>query len=164
MKAINTAKITRRAVRFDTIDQALAEAARITALQKSNAAQYAGNWDASQIINHVAAWAEYAYTPNPMRAPWFVKLLLRPMKSRFLNKGLPAGRHIPKIPGGTLATEKVPIDAALERFQKIFTRLKTDPPTQPSPVFGTLTHEEAIKLNLRHAELHMSFVKNCEPL
>jgi len=160
MSAVDTSKAVRRTLRFETLDQALAEAARLAALQKSGAAQYAGNWDAAQILNHVGAWAEYAYVPNPVRAPWFVKLLVKPMKNKFLNQGLPAGRLIPKIPGGTTHIEKMPIDQALERFQKSFTRLKTDPPTQPSPVFGRMTHEEAIKLNLRHAELHMSFVKN----
>ena len=158
--SINTNKAPRRKVRFETIDHAIAEARRIATMVNSGTAQYSGNWNAGQILNHVAAWAEYAYVANPMKAPWFIKLLVRPFKRKFLNSGLPAGRIIPNIPGGTLATEKVPTDAALARFETSFARLKTDPPTQPSPVFGMMTHEEAIKLNLRHAELHMSFVKN----
>ncbi|HVT82169.1 MAG TPA: DUF1569 domain-containing protein [Phycisphaerae bacterium] len=156
---VNTGKVARRAIRFETTDQAIAEAERIAKLAADGKIEYLGNWDASQILNHVAAWAEYAYAPNPVRAPWFVRLLVRPLKNKFLNQGLPAGRLIPRVPGGTTHIEKVQLDEALARFQKSFARLKVDPPTEPSPVFGRMTQEEAIKLNLRHAELHMSFVK-----
>jgi hypothetical protein len=158
--AVNTAKAARRSLRFDTIDQALAEARRIAALESAGAIQYSGNWTAGQILNHVGAWAEYAYLENPVKAPWFVRLLVKPFRGRLLNKGLPAGRLIPRIRGGTLHIEPVDAAIALARFEKAFSRLKTDPPTFPSPVFGWMTQEDAIKLNLRHAELHMSFVKN----
>jgi hypothetical protein len=158
--AINTAKSPRRPLRFATIDRALAEADRIAALARAGAIQYSGNWDAGQILNHLAAWAEFAYSPIPLRVPWFIKLFIRPMKNRILRKGLPAGRLIPRVPGGTLATEPAPLNPALARFQKAFARLKTDPPTMPSPIFGKLTQEEAIQLNLRHAELHLSFIKS----
>ena len=157
---VDTSKVTRRPLRFSSIDEAIAEARRITALAQSGKIQYLGNWDASQILNHLAGWAEHAFTPNPVHAPWLIKLLVRPLKNRFLNKGLPSGRHIPKIPEGTTHTEKGPVDQALARFEKAFTNLQTEIPTQPSPVFGRMTQEEYIKLNLRHAELHMGFIKN----
>lgn len=157
---VDTAKAVRRTLRFDTIDHALVEARRIAGLESAGTIQYSGNWTAGQILNHVGAWAEYAYSENPVKAPWFVRLLVKPFRGRFLNNGLPAGRLIPKIPGGTLHIEPVDVNIALARFEKAFTRLKNDPPTFPSPVFGIMTHEEAVKLNLRHAELHLSFVKN----
>jgi hypothetical protein len=157
---INTAKSPRRPLRLATIDGALAEADRIAALARAGTIQYSGNWDAGQILNHLAAWAEFVYTPMPLRVPWFIRLVVRPMKNRILRKGLPAGRRIPRVKAGTLATEHVSLDPALARFQKAFHRLTTDPPTMPSPLFGKLTQHEAIQLNLRHAELHMSFVKS----
>ena len=40
---------------------------------------------------------------------------------------------------------------------KFFGRLESQVPTRPNPLFVSLTHEEYIKLNLRHAELHLSF-------
>ncbi|HEY4329175.1 MAG TPA: DUF1569 domain-containing protein [Phycisphaerae bacterium] len=101
-------KPPRRKLRFNSIDEALAEAARIAALQSAGTIQYSRTWTAGQILNHCAAWAEYAYSPNPLKAPWFVKLLIRPLKSRYLNKGFPAGRGIPNVKGGTLHTEPIP--------------------------------------------------------
>jgi hypothetical protein len=37
-------------------------------------------------------------------------------------------------------------------------QLKTQAPTAPSPILGTLTHEEWIAMHLRHAELHLGFL------
>jgi hypothetical protein len=154
-----TKKPGRRPIRFETIDQALAEGRRIAQLEADGAASYAGNWTCGQILNHLGAWAEFAYTPSPLKVPWLLKLFVKPLRSRLLNKGLPAGGRVPKVPGGTLETERVSAAEGLARFEKAFARLKTDPPTQPSPLFGTMTHDEYIKLHLRHAELHMSFVQ-----
>ncbi len=157
---VNTGKVQRRKLRFETIEAALAEARRVAALEEAGQAECLGNWTVGQILNHVGAWAEFAYAPNPIKAPWFVKVVARMMKGRFLNKGLPAGGRIPRVPGGTLATERVGAAEGLARMERAFTRLEREVPTQPSPVFGKMTQEEAIKLNLRHAELHLGFIKN----
>jgi hypothetical protein len=157
---INTSKAHRRKIHFDTIDQAIAEAERIANLELNGTIQYSGNWTAGQILNHCGGWAEYVYKPNPLKAPWPIRFVMKFLKNRFLNHGLPSGRNIPKVEGGTLIVEPVDVRQALGRFKEAYSRLKREPPTHPSPVFGTMTQEEAIKLNLRHAELHLSFVLN----
>ena len=157
---VNTRKVEgRRTLRFNTIDDAIADAETIAAADQAGKVRLLGNWTVGQILNHLACWATYAYDGAPMQAPWFVRLIAKAFKKRFLTKGMPAGGNIPRVPGGTYGTEIVPTDAALERFRNAFTRLKHEPPTAPSPAFGPLTHEEAIALNLRHAELHLSFVR-----
>ena len=153
-----TVRVSRRAIGLETIDQAIAEAERLAGLERSGRAQYAGNWTVGQILNHLAVWAEYQYTPCPITAPWYIRLGGRMVKGRILKKGIPAGANIPKVKGGTLAIELVPADVALARFKPAFERLKRDTPTCPSPMFGLLTREEAVMLNLRHSELHFSFV------
>ena len=67
------------------------------------------------------------------------------------------GVKIGKIPGGTLGLEKIDCNAGANRFRAGFARLKADCPTCNNPVFGVLTHDQWIQLNLRHAELHLSF-------
>ena len=37
-------------------------------------------------------------------------------------------------------------------------RLQAEAPTAPNVIFGQLTHEEWIAINLRHAELHLGFL------
>jgi hypothetical protein len=79
------------------------------------------------------------------------------MKNRFLNKGLPAGAQIRGVPGGTFGTDRMPTDEALAQLHSAFERLAREVPTEPNIIFGPMTHEQFIKLNLRHAELHLSF-------
>jgi hypothetical protein len=78
-------------------------------------------------------------------------------KQQFLREPMPAGVRIPGIEGGTLGTEVVPLDEAVEQYRRVLERLRREPPTVPSPVWGLLTQEEAIAGTLRHAELHLGF-------
>ena len=159
--AINTKTVTnRRAVRYESLDEALADMQQLAALDQHGKLEVLGNWTLGQAIGHVATWAEFAYQDVPLpRPPIFIRLMLPLLKNRFLNKGFPAGVSIPKVEGGTLGTEPMPTSAAIEKFQTIAQRLKREAPTHPSPAFGKLTHEDGIKLQLRHAELHLSFFR-----
>ena len=95
-----------------------------------------------------------------MKVPWFVRLMMRPMKrSAALYKPMPPGRNIPRVPGGTLATDPLPIDEGVARIKQACARLKAGPPGLPHLLFGKLTHEEWINQHLRHAELHLSFLR-----
>jgi hypothetical protein len=67
------------------------------------------------------------------------------------------GVRIPRVAGGTLATDPLSLDEGLERFRRVMQRLKAEPHTEPSPIFGPLKHDESIAINLRHAELHLGF-------
>jgi len=85
-------------------------------------------------------------------------VILRTRKKKYLYEKLPAGVHIPKVEGGTLATEPLPLDEGLNRFRSAWERLRVSPPTKPNVIFGPMSHEEWTQLNLRHAELHLSFL------
>ncbi|MGE4197174.1 MAG: DUF1569 domain-containing protein, partial [Phycisphaerales bacterium] len=66
-----------------------------------------------------------------------------------------------RIPGyndGTLGVEPMPTDAALDRLRRAWERLMSTAPTVPNPIFGPLPHDDWIKMNLRHAELHMGYL------
>jgi hypothetical protein len=71
---------------------------------------------------------------------------------------MPRGVRIPGIAGGTCATEAVPLEDGVSRLRRSFERLKAQAPTHPSVIFGPMTHDEWIKINLRHAELHLSYL------
>ena len=83
--------------------------------------------------------------------------MLRLMKNRFVHGRLTPGVRIPDVEGGTLATEPTTLDDGLARFAAAWRRLESEPPQKPNMIFGQLTHEEWIQLNLRHAELHLGF-------
>ena len=94
----------------------------------------------------------------PLKPPFFIRCILRLRKRKFLYEPMRAGVKIPGLAGGTLATDPMPLDEALERLRRVMERVKVEPPTAPSKIFGLLTRDEAIAINLRHAELHLSFL------
>ena len=148
----------RRVLRFESIDQVLAEVDRLAEAERAGRLKRLGNWTLGQTLGHLAAWAKFGYTGNPLRPPFFIRWFLRLRKRAFLYGPMRAGVKIPGVAGGTLATDPAPLDEALGRFRSVMERLKAEAPTAPSPIFGRLTHEEAVALNLRHAELHLVFL------
>jgi hypothetical protein len=157
--SIDTGKVTeRRALRFETISDLRADLERIEKSERAGTLRRTGNWTPGQVLGHLATWAEFSWNPNPLKPPWFVRCIVRRGKDRYLNKGMPAGVRIPRVEGGTLGTEAMTLDAGLSRYRAALDRLEDEPPTEPSPIFGVLTHEECIKGQLRHAELHLSFL------
>ena len=157
--AVDTGKIaSRRMLRFETIDQMMAEVDRLVEAERSGRLRRLGNWTPGQILGHLSAWAEYGYTGSPLNPPFFIKWILRLRKQKFLWQPMPAGVKIPGVRGGTLATEPLSTDEGLARLRRVMERLKKEPPTHPHNVFGQLKHEESIAITLRHAELHLSFL------
>jgi hypothetical protein len=150
----------RRALRFETIDEALAEAARLAAAEGEGRLSRCGNWELGQTLNHLATWCDYAFDGYPAEVgspPWLVRVIARGMKRRILTKGMMAGMKIGRVKGGTLGVEVVSTEEGMRRMGKAFARLKGTCPAGANPAFGPLTHEEWVALNLRHAELHLGF-------
>ena len=156
---VDTGKVTvRRTLRFESIDAMMSEVDRLVEAERAGRLRRLGNWTLGQTLGHLAAWADYGYTGFPMKVPFFIRWVLRLRKRKFLYGPMRAGVRIPGVEGGTLATEPMTVDEALGRLRRIMERLKVEPPTAPNPIFGPLRHDEAIALNLRHAELHLGFL------
>src|SRR5262245_27442668 len=156
--AVNTGKVTgRRILRFDSIDQLLAEVDRLVAAERAGRLKRLGNWTLGQTLGHLATWDEFSYTGVPLNPPFFIRWILRFQKNKFLRGPMPAGVKIPNVQGGTLGTEPISLDEGLARHTKVLQRLKIEAPTLPSTIFGKMMHAEAIALTLRHAELHLGF-------
>jgi len=155
---VDTGKVAaRRLLRFETIDQAMAEVERLAEAERAGRLKRLGNWTLGQALGHLAAWTEFAYTGVPLKVPFFIRWILRLQKRKFLYGPMRAGVRIPRVEGGTLATDAVPLEEGLGRYRRALERLKAEGPTAPSPIFGRLTHEVSIALSLRHAELHLGF-------
>jgi hypothetical protein len=157
---MNTKKVAdRRKLRFEALDEAIRDAKSLAEAQRLGELRATGNWTLGQALGHLAFWANCAFDgyPDMPRPPWFVRAFMPFMRNSFLNKGMPAGVHLGKVPGGTFGIDEMPTDDGLAKMRIAFDRLSQQPPTIPSLVFGQMTHEDCIKLNLRHAELHLSF-------
>jgi Protein of unknown function (DUF1569) len=161
MSIVDTSKVQdRRMLRFNSIDDVLADIDRIVAADKVGNLRCTGNWTAGQAMGHVAAWMNYPYDGFPMgRPPWFIRVILRMLKNKYLRKGMPAGVKIPKVENGTFATEVLSTNEGASRLRKSLARLKSGEEAKyDSPAWGKMPNEERVALNLRHAELHLSFL------
>ena len=159
MAAVNTGKVSdRRRLRFTTIDDALADVDRIVVAEKAGTLRRTGNWTAGQAFGHIATWTNYAFEGYPFRPPWFIRWILRKKKAVYLRDGMPAGVRIPRVPNGTFGTEEMSTEEGANRLRRALLHLKSGEPTKfDSPAWGKMPLDEGIAMNLRHAELHMSF-------
>jgi hypothetical protein len=105
----NTSKSEHRAIRFESIDDLLAEIDRIVAADRAGTLRQTGNWTPGTILGHVAAWINYAWEGYPpgSHPPWFIRAVARLMRNRLLTKPMMRGMRIPKTPGniGTFGVE-----------------------------------------------------------
>src|SRR5262245_40915300 len=98
---LNTAKVSRRKLRFANVDEALAEIDRIVDADRAGRLQQLGNWTPGQIMGHVAAWINYSYEGYPVgRPPWFIRFILRRLVKKYMRDGMPAGVRIPGVENG----------------------------------------------------------------
>jgi Protein of unknown function (DUF1569) len=157
---INTKKVKdRRHLRFENFAAALQDADALADAEHRGALRATGNWTLGQSLGHLGFWARApfdGYPPMP-RPPFFLRLLAPLIKNRILNQGMVPGIRIGRVEGGTFGTEVVPTQRALDELRKAYDRLTARDPGVANPFFGSLSHENWIKLNLRHAELHQSF-------
>ena len=158
---VNTAKVKRRKLWFHSIDDLLSDLERVETAERNGKLRTTGNWSVGQILAHLSAWIEYGWDGYPIGSPpFFIKWILVRMVRRYLRKGMPAGVRIPGIEGGTKGQEPMPTDEALARLRKSLSRLQSgEKALHDSPAFGPMSHEDRIQLNLRHAELHLSFLE-----
>ena len=160
MNKVNTKEVQRRTLSLETIDQYVAELDRIEAAGAAGTLEVQGNWTPGQIMAHLAAWIEYGGDGYPMKSPpFFVRWLLRFSLKRILKNGMPAGFSLPGVEGGTTGQDDMELDAGITRLKNALERLQSQPAIHDSPAFGKLTEQQREKLNLRHAELHLGFLK-----
>ena len=149
-----------RVLRFNSVDDCAAEVHRILAADAEGRLRASGNWTPGQVLAHVAAWIEYAYTGFPVAPPpWFVRWILRLQLRRILRGSMPRGVRIPRVTGGTVGMDDVATPEAAARLLRALQRLAS-PEEAPfdSPAFGPMSHADRITLNLRHAELHLGYL------
>lgn len=158
---IDTSKVSNhRKLRFDSIDDCLTEVDQILLAAQNGTLSTTGNWTPGQILAHVAAWIEYGYTGYPLRqVPFFVRWVMHWKVNSILNKGMPRAVRIPGVKGGTVGLEDLPVTEAGERLRAALNRLRSGKEAIfDSPAFGAMSHEDRIRLNLRHAELHLGYL------
>jgi hypothetical protein len=149
----------RRTLHFASIDDITRDAEKLAIAERKGHLRQVGNWTLGQACGHLAAWINYGFDGTPAKVPWFLRMIARPARKRYIYKPMNPGGRLPKISGGTLAMDILPTDEGLSRLRLACNRLKADVPKIPNPVFGKLKPDEWRNLHMRHAELHLSFLR-----
>ena len=154
--SIKTAKVAgRRVLKFQSLDEMLADAEQIT----SGPVRCMGNWSAGQILKHLAIAVESAITGVDYTHPWYIRLTARLMKRHFLNCTMEPGFQMPQaMKAEFMPPDDVSIGDGLSALRQSVTRFRAATELAPSKIFGQMTRDEAEKFQLRHAEMHLSFL------
>lgn len=150
----------RRELHFNKIDDIPDDAARLAQAEQRTQLRQLGNWTLGQAAGHIAAWINFGFDGAPIKVSWLTRMVARRMRRKFIYKPMNPGGKLPGAPGGTYAAEPLPTGEGLARLKKACARLKGDTPKKPHPVFGVLSSDEWKNLHLRHAELHLSFLRD----
>lgn len=152
--------VSRRPLTFDSLDAVVRDAERLLA----GGYERAGTWDLAQVARHLAEWMRFPVEGFP-KMPAFIRpvfWLVRKTVGRkkllgyIATKSFPAGKPtMPETvppPGGDPTEAVAALKASVERL-KAHTG-----PIVPSPLFGEMTKDECVQMQLVHAAHHLSFL------
>lgn len=152
--------IARRQLTFATLDEVIADAERLLATGYSAT----GKWDLSQVCRHLAEWLRFPVQGFPKMNPVFGlifgilrKTVGRKKLERYLDsKSFPAGK--PTIPVTVFAAGGDAAEAVDLLKQQAVALKNHRGMIHPSPLFGAMTYDEAVQMQLIHCAHHLSFL------
>lgn len=155
---IDTSQVKdRRPLRFESVEQALADAQALMVAANDGRLRRLGNWSLGQTYGHLAAWINFAFDGYPGVPSPEVVAAARERKDTVIQKGMISGVRFSGDANGTWGTDDMLLADGMNRLRNAWARIRRAAPEAEHPLFGDLSHSEWIMLNLRHAELHHGF-------
>jgi hypothetical protein len=148
-------RVQRRALRFSTYGELLAEVDRLAA----GPYRRAGKWSLTENCDHLRIFMECSMRGfGEARAPWILRLMAPVgLRVTLLTKKIPAGVRAPAPFQPAAASADDPV--RIEDFRKTVRLLEAFPgPFHPSPLFGRLTPRQWHAIHLIHAAHHLGFL------
>lgn len=162
---INTKKAHRRHLTFRSIDDLAAELDRIQRAHDAGALSTTGNWTPGQNLQHCARLWRFAIDgfppeaspPAPVR--WVATLLFK--KRATSGATPPAGIKLPaKVPFLPDMESPASFEQGMGELREQISRIENGERfTARSTVFGAMTHEQWLNLQLAHCTLHLGFLQ-----
>jgi hypothetical protein len=151
-----TAEVSRRKLRFDSLQEMLRDAERLAERPHLTT----GNWTYGQILSHLAKGADACFDGfGDFRAPWWARWFIAPLvKKRFISGTMRAGIQVPLSKTTLMPETDITVEEGLAHLRRAVARFDAEMPVQPHPFIGRLrSKDEYMALMLRHGELHLSF-------
>ena len=149
----------RRKLKFTSIDDITTDAGKLAQAERNKKLRQLGNWTLGQACGHIAAWIDYGFDGTPAKFSWFVRMLAQQAKKIYPGTVEPRRKASPH-PG------RNPRDRPLDHRRWTQSpqtppsaRLKASTPTRTHFIFGRLKPDEWKNIHMRHAELHLSFLR-----
>ncbi|MEM7630045.1 MAG: DUF1569 domain-containing protein [Planctomycetota bacterium] len=162
--SIDTKKAERRELLFGGREDLAMELDRLEAAHAAGTLRTSGNWTAAQGLEHCArVWAAAMDGfPEGARPPGWLKLAAKLFfrRAAVAGKTAPAGMKPPAVitdhfePGPEVAFD----DAMAHLRGQLERTRRGERFSKPSPLFGELTHDEWLRLQLGHCQLHLGFM------
>jgi hypothetical protein len=150
-----TTAAPRRRVRYQNLDELLADVEQAVRVN----APTTGNWSLGRIVEHLAIAIDKTIDGFGFQAPWPLPLVGGLLyKKKLLRDGLRPGFKLSPKATQVLIPDETDVQQALAHLRRSVERLRTHNKSTKHPFLGRLTADESLRLQLRHAELHMSFV------
>jgi len=152
---VNTKKVTgRRKLRFESYKELLSDVEQLAAAE----VQTLGNWSFGQILKHLAVAVDSMIDGGPFSLPVPVRFLMNfMMKKRMLTRTLSPGFKLPKS-ARALVPDEISVEEGLGLLRAAIDRLDKETKRAPHGAFGELSPLEWDQFQLRHCEMHLSFV------
>ena len=161
---VNTKRVERRDVKLGTLTDLSTELDRIEAAHQADTLTTLGNWSPGQIFTHCAILMRCAIDGFPPGKPSlpariFLKLVIKPIALK--GGPPPAGIQLPEKAAFLIPPDDTSFEDGIAQLRGVLARVTTGGErfVQRSPVFGKLTHEQWIGVQLGHCSLHLGFLK-----
>jgi len=161
---VNTKKANRRSLSFASLNDVLADLDAIEAAHSAGTLSTTGNWTPGQILWHCASAFEASIDgfPADIKVPISLRILGKLIKKKATAPGgeAPTGFKIPPNFAAVFQpASDVTFEQGLSKMRDVIkkvvggTRME-----QPSPIFGTMSHEQWTNLHIGHCQMHLSFL------
>jgi hypothetical protein len=142
----------RRKLHFDSYQEVLDDVHQLAAGQ----CRHLGNWSLGEICQHLAKTMDMSIDGSDAQFPWLLRKIGPFLMKRFIARPMPAGFTIPK--GAQVVPDSDETAAGVAALEKAVVRLHGTEQRKPHPLFGAMTPQQWDQMQMRHCELHLSFV------
>ncbi len=154
----------RRTLRYSTLEDLSRDLDSIEAGHRAGTLDTTGNWTPGENLHHCSRFWGYAIDgfPDEMRPPWLVKKMAQVLFKSKAVQGHPAppGFSLPvKVQPLLGPREGISFEEGMAAMRAQVARTKSGERfDKPSPLFGEMTHDEWLNLQLGHCSMHLSFL------
>ncbi|MEZ6102197.1 MAG: DUF1569 domain-containing protein [Pirellulaceae bacterium] len=152
---VDTKKVTgRRTLRFESFDEVLTDAEKMADLDGATI----GNWSKGQIYKHLAKSLDMMIDGPPFVVPLPMRLAFRLlMMKRMLTHTLTPGFKLPKR-AAHMVPDATSTEEGLAMLRNAVARVNGTSQRGLHPGFGKISQQQWDAFQLRHCEMHLSFI------